>query len=522
MPRPSLFFLAQWLVGSGLLWPTTVGAQVRAEVVMHPRANVAAVPSSSPVTARFARPLPAASAVGLQVFSAQRGGRRTREATPATVQGSSLHWAPTAYPYQPGETVQYTVTRAAGPGAPRVGQFTTAVERPSRAAFVPGPALDLDPFTVPVDLAVGDLDGDGRLDVVAAVPDPKSGFRGVVKVRLNTGRGRFRNAPDVEAGVDVRAVVLADADGDGDLDLLLANAEDGTAQTCLNQGNGRFRTRATTQVGASPASIAVGDVDGDGDLDLVTANYYDSTLSVRRNNGRGVFGSRQDADVRVGKWPYCIVLADVDGDGDLDLLAAHGDSANTVSVRRNTGSGRFGGTQEVRVGRGGENGSAPHGLVVGDVDGDGDLDLLLALAGRPAVGVCRNDGRGGFGRAREVGVAPGGNERTDPFDVALGDVDGDGDLDLFAANNDAAGTVSVRRNDGRGGFTGPQELTVGSYSGNLGLGDIDGDGDLDMVVLTMGGLTGAAVQLNNGTQPRPRPLPPKPPRQPAVPLKARK
>jgi hypothetical protein len=522
MFRRFRLYLSCWLVGSALCWSKPGCAQLRAKLVLQPRTNAVSVPPFSPITVRFTGPLPPAGAAGLQVFSAQRGGRRTCGTTQATVHGGTLRWVPTAYPYQPGETIHYTVTHAAGLGPPRVGQFTAAVGRRSGAKFVPGPVVDLSPYAVSVDLALGDLDGNGSLDLVTATPDPKTGFPGVVHVRLNTGRGRFRNAPDVEAAGEVRAVSLADVDGDGDLDLLLANADDGTVQTCLNQGNGCFRPRATTRVGAAPASIAVGDVDGDGDLDLVTANYYDSTLSVRRNNGRGVFNSRPGVDVHVGRWPYCVVLADIDGDGDLDLLAAHGDSANTVSVRRNAGAGRFGGTQEVRVGWGGENSSAPHGLVVSDVDGDGDPDLLLTLAGRPAVGVCRNDGRGGVSLVQEVDVAPNGKERTDQFDVALGDVDGDRDLDLLTANNDSAGTVSVRLNDGRGRFAGTQQVRVGAYAGNLALGDLDGDGDLDIVVLKIGGPPGAALQLNDGLQPRQNRLPPLP-RRTAMPVrKARK
>ncbi len=505
-----------------MLCSTAVSAQSRAGVVARPRANAVAVPATGAVTARFARALPYAAAGGLQVFSAQRGGRRTQGPTAAVVQGTTLRWAPAAYPFQPGETVQYTVAPVAGPGAPWVGQFTVAVGRPSSGAFRPGASVQLDAYGPTVDAAVGDLNGDGWLDLVTVNPGLNTRFPGAVEVRLNTGRGAFRNAPDVEPGLDVRAVVLADVDGDGDLDLLLANADDNAVQTCLNDGKGRFRTRATTRVGASPASVAVGDVDGDGDLDVVTANYYDSTLSVRRNDGRGVFSRRPGAEVRVGKWPYCVVLADVDNDGDLDLLAAHGDSANAVSVRRNDGAGHFGGRQEARVGRAsGVNGSAPHGLVAGDVDGDGDADLLLALAGRAAVGVCRNDGKGGYGPAQEVGVGPGWRERDDQFDVALGDLDGDGDLDLLALNQDTAGTVSVHRNDGRGGFASPQVVCQGA-SGPVTLGDLDGDGDLDLVLLKGRGVTVASVQLNDGTQPRRPPLVP-PLRSPAIiPAKSRK
>ena len=108
-----------------------------------PLANAHAVAPGSPLTITFSQPLTAASAAALKVFSAQRGGLRTRAATPATVSGNTLSFGPGAAPFMPGETVSYTVTRAAaGSGGalaqPRVGQFTTAVGGTGTGRFQPG------------------------------------------------------------------------------------------------------------------------------------------------------------------------------------------------------------------------------------------------------------------------------------------------------------------------------------------------------------------------------------------------
>ncbi|HEX8350777.1 MAG TPA: Ig-like domain-containing protein, partial [Hymenobacter sp.] len=135
---------------------------------------------------------------------------------------------------------------------------------------------------------------------------------------------------------------------------------------------GTFNGDSELTVGNNTTNATLGDIDGDGDLDLLTANYNNKgTVTVRLNNGKGAFSGNQE--VAVGPGPYQVVLGDVDGDGDLDLLTPNANTTiNTVSVRLNDGKGTFGGTQEVKVG---EN---PHAVALGDVDGDGDLDLLAA------------------------------------------------------------------------------------------------------------------------------------------------
>ena len=104
----------------------------------------------------------------------------------------------------------------------------------------------------------------------------------------------------------------------------------------------------------NPEQVVLGDVDGDGDLDLLTANagttaQPGNTVSVRLNNGSGTFSG--GSNVTVGLSPNSLALGDVDGDGDLDLLAANL-APNTVSVRLNDGSGAFSSGSNVAVGNG--------------------------------------------------------------------------------------------------------------------------------------------------------------------------
>jgi hypothetical protein len=355
----------------------------------------------------------------------------------------------------------------------------------------------------PFNVVVGDVDGDKDLDLLTVNATPA----GTVSVRLNDGQGHFSVPainPDPAVGDTPMSVAVGDVDGDGDLDFLTANNLSRTVSVRLNNGRGDFSAPAINPepaVGFNPLSIALGDVDGDGDLDFLTANV-NNTVSVRLNNGRGHFSvPATTPEPAVGDTPYSVVVGDLDGDGDLDFLTANNHS-KTVSVRLNDGRGNF---------------SAPavnpepvvadyawH-ITLGDVDGDGDLDFVSANT-NGTVSVRLNNGRGNF-------AAPTSNPDPAvagrfPQSVALGDVDGDGDLDFVSANNNlGGGTVSVRLNEGRGNFVAPAinpDPVVGDIRPrSVALGDLDGDGDLDLLTANLTGPGTVSVRLNQPTVPLP-------------------
>ncbi|GAA3971381.1 hypothetical protein GCM10022407_16490 [Hymenobacter antarcticus] len=456
------------------------------------RRNAAA---AAPVAVTFNQPMQntAATRQAVRVFSQQRGGRLFgTQGGAASVSGNTITFTPTNS-FRPGETLLVTTTTAATAtnGATlargQVHQFTAATGGPGRGNFLaptanPDPAVGTNPFSV----AVGDVDGDGDLDLLVA-----NNGAGTVSVRLNDGTGNFTapaTNPEVGVGTLVASVALGDVDGDGDLDLLTANAtSSGTVSVRLNDGFGNFTGSSNPAVGSFPLSVALGDVDGDGDLDLLTANSNAATVSVRLNDGFGNFtgGSNPAA----GSFPESVTVGDVDGDGDLDLLTANF-GGNTVSVRLNDGTGNFTGGSDPAVG------NSPQSVAVGDVDGDGDLDLLTANNGAGTVSVRLNDSSGNFSGGSDPAVG------ATPVSVALGDVDGDGDLDLLTANANAA-TVSVRLNDGMGNFTAPAtnpNPAVGSIPFSVALGDVDGDGDLDFLTANRVSNT-VSVRLNQSSAP---------------------
>ena len=301
-----------------------------------------------------------------------------------------------------------------------------------------------------------------------------------------TGNGNFQPGSTCGAGYYPRALTLADVDADGDLDFLTANySPAGTVSIRLNDGTGTFGGGQAVSVGNLPSMLKVGDLDGDGDLDLLTGNTGNvsltSTVSIRLNDGTGTFSGSQE--VPVGIDPSGIALGDIDGDGDLDLLVANGGSSS-VGVYLNPGNGTFASSRTLVVEKFSKD------IALGDADNDGDLDLFVPNGGSNVIALLLNDGNGLFGSSRNIAIngVPGG--------LGLGDLDGDNDLDLVATNL-YAGVVSVRFNNGNGDFGGDQEVSVGWRPATIALGDFDGDGDLDFLATNENANT-ISARLNNG------------------------
>jgi hypothetical protein len=297
------------------------------------------------------------------------------------------------------------------------------------------------------------------------------------------GRGQFRVGGNVTALVAPVFTQPADMDGDGDLDLITGLATG--VQLFDNNGRGTFtpgRVVASfprTQY-TSPGDVVTADVDNDGDLDIL-----DAAGGYFRNNGSS-FASTPIASLAAIS-SRLLKVGDLDADGDLDLIVV-GTYTGEVVALLNDGSGNFGGV--VRVIASGSGYSDD--IAVADVDNDGDLDVLATSRAAGAVVLSRNDGRGTFSPRETVATI------TNPVALQLGDLDGDGDLDLaYVIQYDPAGnTLFVRRNDGQGNFGAAAQLAFDSGVFSLHLADINGDGRLDLVADASGEVCFA---LNNGT-----------------------
>jgi FG-GAP-like repeat len=337
-------------------------------------------------------------------------------------------------------------------------------------------------------IIVGDMDRDGDLDLIVGNRSELSA------AYLNDGKGSFYNGPIVcgttarvhcidTAADDTRSMALGDLDGDGDLDLVAGNYQ--TQSTVyLNTGADRFSIERRFGSAAPTESVAVGDVDGDGDLDLVAGNRQTESV-VYLNDGAGNFRDEHRFGA-ASDGTESIALGDLDGDSDLDLVAGNRQYYSSGCLcyiggpsiaYLNDGAGKF---LIKRSLVGAVSTRDYQDVALGDVDGDGDLDVIAG------TNIYLNDGVGNFSQYRTF---------SDQVDVvALGDVDGDGDLDIVAGS---WGKNVVHLNDGAGNF--PIQIPFGAgvfATASVALADLDNDTDLDLVI---GGWNEQnAVYLNDG------------------------
>ncbi len=284
-------------------------------------------------------------------------------------------------------------------------------------------------------VALGDLNGDGTMDVVAAEHDSYD-----VTVLLGDGHGGFRPGSRIAAGSGPRPhthdIALADVNADGRLDVITTSANDNAIPVLLGDGRGGFAPAPGSPfaTGRHPYDgISVRDFNGDGFTDIAAPLLGAGKIGLLWGDGRGGFVSAADARYPVGERPGYTAAGDVNGDGYTDVLATHDDVGMVdVLLGGPAGKFRFAEGSPVRLT------SAVWGIDLGDVDGDGDLDAALGamMGGDPVV--LLGDGRGGFVEAR--GAVTGSGQS--PNYTTLADLDRDGRLDLVTGNY-ASGDVSI-------------------------------------------------------------------------------
>jgi hypothetical protein len=190
----------------------------------------------------------------------------------------------------------------------------------------------------PRSAALGDLDGDGLLDLVVTSNDIIDFGVDEVSVYLNLG-GAFTLLSSLQAREGPEAVVIEDFDGDGDLDIAVSHGRSNDVALLLNDGTAAFALGGVFEARVAPTSMIAGDLDGDGDVDIATANSANNSVSVLLNLGGATFAESREFEIG-GRWPMDIAAVDLDGDGDLDLATAN-NATNNGSVLLNDGSGSF-------------------------------------------------------------------------------------------------------------------------------------------------------------------------------------
>jgi gliding motility-associated-like protein len=284
-------------------------------------------------------------------------------------------------------------------------------------------------------VAIGDIDGDGKQDIVVT----------------NGNNNTFDSRIDFTTGTYPNSVAIRDIDGDGKPDIVVANENSNTVSIFRNISSpgsitaGSLAPRVDFITGSDPTSIAIGDIDGDGQSDMVVANGGNNFVSIFRNIGSsgsitaGSFAPRED--IYTGNQPSCVIIGDIDGDNKPDLAVTNLNS-NTVSVFRNIASpgSIILSSFEFKVDY--STGSQPHSAVLGDINGDGRPDLAVINKNSNSVSVFRNTSTSGsITFATKINYSTG----MDPYSIAMGDIEGDGKLDLVVTNV-VSGTVRVHRN----------------------------------------------------------------------------
>lgn len=348
----------------------------------------------------------------------------------------------------------------------------------------------------------GDLNGDGKLDLVTTGENPTAAR---VYVMMGNGDGTMGAAQTYAIGVGAVSVandaVLADVNKDGRLDIVTVGKNDGNwaeINVLLNPGNGDFSgaTRLSYNIDASTMkSIALADLNGDGWLDVVTggynsANHAQVTVVFGQNGGTfstsGVITYEISTSGTLGK-VLNLKLADVNGDNKLDIVTGgeNASGAAELNVLLGYGTGSFADRTSYTIGSGAN--SVINAIAIGDLDGNGTLDIVTGGdndSSQAEVNVLLGHGNGSFGA--RVSYLYGTSTMGDIYGIRLVDLDENGILDIVTAGNPSidmimANEFSVMLGQGDGTFA-ARVSYAGGASGTFApaIGDFDGDGALDL------------------------------------------
>ncbi len=396
--------------------------------------------------------------------------------------------------------VRYDNTK--GPGA----TVTVYVDSTNGSlTFDEGENVDVPAGASASSASVDFFNNDGFIDLAVALPADDAMQLGCVLVLLNQGNGGggewngYTVAQCITVGHDPSSVATGDVNGDGRPDIIVANRLDNTVSLLLNDGMGDFSflPPVTLAVGAAPVDVAVADINNDTLIDIITANQDGGGVSVLFGTAPGMFAPAMS--VPTGLEPSALTIADFDDAPGLEIAVANRGSGTITIIGDNTLFG-IGGIVDIDLGEG----AVPDDIDSGDIDNDKDIDVV-ASDQQPTQGptgntsgsvvVIRRDSASGVGPgagfASPVSI-PAGDA---PGSLALTDMDGDGDDDIAVVTSDemrggAGEFVRLIRNDlvpadGQLIFSPWQDVPTGNDPTFVLPSDVNNDGLDDLITLNV-------------------------------------
>jgi len=290
-----------------------------------------------------------------------------------------------------------------------------------------------------------------------------------------------------------RALAVGNVNGDTHPDIVVGQSTMNTVGVLLGQGNGQFNPVVSYPTGTDPQQIAIADLDGINGADIITGEASGQTISVLLADGMGGFGA--PVTIPAGGRVAGLVTGDADGDLDVDVIIAES-TTNMLKIFENDGSGALSLAQQEAIG------GAANGLAAAHFNGDTTLDYAVSSSSQRVLNVLVSDGMGGFTR---TDLDPGAR----PLSVTAGDVNQDGNVDLvtsLAVNN--APELITYRGDGAGAFASENPSFTGFLPVQFTLADLNGDTKPDFlgggiqaqaaVIVRNKGVPGGAVRFNDG------------------------